>query len=213
MLQSGHADAYISGLTSEYPDALRPALQVIGTRPEVHRAAGVYIMIIRERVFFFADVTVNIAPTAEELADIAELSAEVALSFDIAPRIAMLSFSNFGSARHPNAMIVAKATRILQERRPNLVVDGEMEADTAVVPEIIDQLYTFSRVRDANVLIFPDLDAANISYKLMQRLGGAEAIGPVLMGMAKPVHILQRGDEVRDIVNIAAVAVVDAQSR
>lgn len=212
MLQSGHADAYISGLTMEYPDALRPALQVIGTRPDVRRAAGVYIMIIRDRVFFFADVTVNIAPTAEELADIAELSAEVAMSFDIPPRIAMLSFSNFGSARHPNATNVARATQILQERRPDLVVDGEMEADTAVVPEIIDQLYTFSRVRDANVLIFPDLDAANISYKLMQRLGGAEAIGPVLMGMAKPVHILQRADEVRDIVNIAAVAVVDAQT-
>lgn len=213
MLQSGHADAYIAGLTSEYPDALRPALQVIGTRPDVRRAASAYIMIIRERVFFFADATVNISPSAEELADIAELSAEVALSFDIAPRIAMLSFSNFGSTRHPNATIVATATQILQERRPDLVVDGEMEADTAVVPEIVDQLYTFSRVRDANVLIFPDLDAANISYKLMQRLGGAEAIGPVLMGMARPVHILQRGDEVRDIVNIAAVAVVDAQTR
>jgi malate dehydrogenase (oxaloacetate-decarboxylating)(NADP+) len=213
MVQSGHADAYIAGMTSEYPDALRPALQVIGTRPGVRRAAGLYIMIVREKIFFFADVTVNIDPSAEELADIAELSAQWAASFDIAPRIAMLSFSNFGSARHPNALAVAKATHLLQERRPDLVVDGEMEADTAVVAEIVEQLYNFSRVREANVLIFPDLDAANISYKLMQRLGGAEAIGPVLMGMAKPIHILQRGDEVRDIVNIAAIAVVDAQMR
>ncbi len=213
MVQSGHADAYLSGQASEYPEALRPALKVIGTRPGVRRAAGLYIMVIREKVFFFADATVNIDPSAEELADIAELSAEWATGFDIIPKIAMLSFSNFGSARHPNALKVARATHILQERRSDLVVDGEMQADTAVVSEIVDQLYAFSRVREANVLIFPNLDAANLSYKLMQRLGGAEAIGPVLMGMAKPVHILQRGDEVRDIVNIAAMAVVDAQMR
>ncbi|QLH40573.1 MAG: NADP-dependent malic enzyme [Defluviicoccus sp.] len=212
-LQSGDADAFISGLTTNYVEALHPAFQVIGTRPDVRRAAALFIMVIRDRVFFFADCAVNISPSAEDLADIAELSAEMATNFDIHTRIAMLSFSNFGSVAHPGAQAVAKAVELLRKRQPQLHVDGEMAADVAVVPELIDQLYAFSRVREANVLIFPDLNAANTSYKLMQRLGSAEAIGPVLMGMAKPVHILLPTDDVRGIVNMAAIAVVDAQMR
>ncbi len=213
MVQQGDADAFISGLTYSYPEVLRPALQVVHTQEGVRRVAGLYIMIIRDRVFFFTDATVNIDPSAEDLAEIAILAADLAQEFDIEPRIAMLSFSNFGSTRHPFAEKVQRAVEIVRERRPDLCIDGEMQADTAVVPEIIEERYPFSRVRDANVLVFPDLEAANVAYKLLQRLGGAEAIGPVLMGMGKPVHVLQTGDEVKDIVRIAAMAVVDAQRR
>ena len=213
MVQSNDADAFMSGLTTNYVEALEPAFQVIGTRPDVRRAAGLYIMIVRDRVFFFADCAVNISPSSEDLADIAELSAEVAANFDIEPRIAMLSFSNFGSVAHPSTQTVANAVQLLTKRQPYLIVDGEMTADAAIVPELVERLYSFSRVREANVLIFPDLNAANTSYQLMQRLGGAEAIGPVLMGMARPVHILLPSDDVRDIVNMAAIAVVDAQMR
>ncbi len=213
MVQSGDADAFISGLTTNYVEALEPAFQVIGTRPDVRRAAALFIMIIKDRVSFFADCAVNIQPSAEDLADIAEMSAEVATNFDVGTRIAMLSFSNFGSVDHPGPKTVAQAVEILKKRQPHLLVDGEMAADTAVMPEMIDQFYSFSRVREANVLIFPDLNSANTSYKLMQRLGGAEAIGPVLMGMNKVVHILLPSHDVRDIVNMAAIAVVDAQMR
>jgi malate dehydrogenase (oxaloacetate-decarboxylating)(NADP+) len=213
MVQMGDADAYLSGLNHNYPDVIRPALEVTGTAENVRKVAGMYIMIVRDKVYFFADPTVNIDPNAEELADIAIMAADEARRFDIEPRIAMLSFSNFGSTRHPFAEKVRQAVEIVHQRRPDLLVDGEMMADTAVVPELVDTLYPFSKVRDANVLIFPNLEAANVAYKLLQRLGNAEAIGPVLMGTAKPVHLLQRGDEVRDIVNIAALAVVDAQER
>jgi malate dehydrogenase (oxaloacetate-decarboxylating)(NADP+) len=213
MVEMGDADAFVSGLNHNYPDVIRPALQIIGTAEDVRLVAGMYIMIIRERVYFFADPTVNIDPDAEELAEIACLAADEARRFDIEPRIAMISFSNFGSTRHPEAERVAEAVQIVRRRRPDLVIDGEMMADTAVVPEIVEELYPFSQVRDANVLIFPNLSAANVAYKLLQRLGGAETIGPVLMGTAKPVHVLQRGDEVREIVHIAALAVVDAQQR
>jgi malate dehydrogenase (oxaloacetate-decarboxylating)(NADP+) len=213
MVQMGDADAYVSGLTHNYPEIIRPALEVVATAQGVGKVAGMYIMIVRDKVYFFSDATVNIDPSAEDLAEIASLAADAACRFDVQPRIAMLSFSNFGSTRHPFAEKVRRAVEILRERRPDLVVDGEMMADTAVVPEIIDELYPFSQVRDANVLIFPNLEAANVAYKLLQRLGGAETIGPVLLGMGKPVHVLQRGDEVRNIVNMAALAVVDAQER
>ena len=213
MVYMGDADAYVSGLTHNYAEIIRPALEIVGTAPGVRKVAGMYIMLVRDKVYFFSDATVNIDPSAEDLAEIASLAADAACRFDIQPRIAMLSFSNFGSTRHPFAEKVRRAVEILRERRPDLVVDGEMMADTAIVPEIIDKLYPFSRVRDANVLIFPDLEAANVAYKLLQRLGGAEAIGPVLLGMGKPIHVLQRGDEVRTIVNVAALAVVDAQER
>ncbi|MEJ2559052.1 MAG: phosphate acyltransferase, partial [Anaerolineae bacterium] len=213
MVQMGDADAFVSGLTHNYPEIIRPALQIVATAQGVRKVAGLYIMIVRDRVHFFSDATVNIDPSAEDLAEIASLAADAACRFDVQPRIAMLSFSNFGSTRHPFAEKARRAVEILRERRPDLVVDGEMMADTAVVPEIIDELYPFSQVRDANVLIFPNLEAANVAYKLLQRLGGAETIGPVLLGMGKPVHVLQRGDEVRNIVNMAALAVVDAQER
>jgi malate dehydrogenase (oxaloacetate-decarboxylating)(NADP+) len=211
MVRMCDADAYVSGLTHNYPDIIRPALEVVGTRPGVKRVAGMYIMIVRDKVYFFSDATVNIDPSAEDLAEIASLVADAVRRFDIEPRIAMISFSNFGSTRHPFSEKVRQAVEILRQCRPDLLVDGEMMADTAVVPQIIDDLYPFSRVRDANVLIFPNLEAANVAYKLLQRLGSAEAIGPVLLGMDKPVHVLQRPDEVRNIVNIAALAVVDAQ--
>jgi malate dehydrogenase (oxaloacetate-decarboxylating)(NADP+) len=172
-----------------------------------------YLMIVRDKVYLFSDATVNIDPSAEDLAEIATLVADEACRFDIQPRIALLSFSNFGSTRHPFSEKVRQAVELVRQRRPELVIDGEMMADTAVVPAIIDELYPFSRVRDANVLIFPNLEAANVSYKLLQRLGGAETIGPVLLGMGKPVHVLQRADAVRDIIHITAVAVVDAHMR
>ncbi len=213
MVQMGDADAYVSGLTHNYPQIIRPALEVVGTGQGVRKVAGMYIMLVREKVYFFSDATVNIDPNAEDLAEIACLAADAACRFDIQPRIAMLSFSNFGSTRHPFAEKVRRAVEIVRECRPDLLVDGEMMADTAVVPELIKELYPFSQVQDANVLIFPDLEAANVAYKLLQRLGDAEAIGPVLLGMGKPVHVLQRGDEVRNIVNITAMAVVDAQER
>jgi malate dehydrogenase (oxaloacetate-decarboxylating)(NADP+) len=212
MVHAGDADALVSGVTQHYPDTIRPALQIVGMRSDLSRVSGLYIMIVKNQVYFFADATVNIEPTAEELAEIALCAAETAKRFDIEPRIAMLSFSNFGSTKHPLAEKVKKATEIVKQRSPGLVVDGEMQADTAVVPEIIEGTYPFSSLKGgANVLIFPDLQSGNIAYKLLARLGGAEAIGPVLMGMSKPVHVLQRGCEVNDIVNMAAIAVVDAQ--
>jgi malate dehydrogenase (oxaloacetate-decarboxylating)(NADP+) len=213
MVEVGDADAYVSGLTHDYPDIIRPALQIVGVAPDTHKVAGMYIMIVRDKVYFFVDTTVNIEPSIEDLAEIASLAADEVRRFDIEPRLALLSFSNFGSTRHPFADKMRRVAELLQQRRLDLVVDGEMMADTAVTPGIIDELYPFSRVRDANVLIFPNLEAANIAYKLMQRLGNIEAIGPVLLGMRKPVHILQRGEEVQGIVHVAAMAVIDAQQR
>ncbi len=213
MVQMGDADAYVSGVNHNYPDIIRPALEIIGTAPEVHKVAGMYIMIVRDQVYFFVDTTVNIDPSAEDLAEIAGMAADEVCRFDIEPRLAMLSFSNFGSTRHPFTEKVRRAVEILHERRPDLTADGEMMADIAISPAKIDELYPFSQVRDANVLIFPNLEAANIAYKLVQHLGGVETIGPILLGMDKPIHVLQRGEEVRSIVNIAALAVVDAQKR
>ena len=166
----------------------------------------------RGDIYFLADATVNIEPSSEDLAEIAICAAETARRFGQEPRVALLSFSNFGSAPHPLAAKVARAVALVRQRAPGLMVDGEMQADTAVVPEIIERDYPFSTLRDgANVLIFPNLEAGNVAYKLLARIGGAEAIGPILMGLSKPVHVLQRGAEVNDIVNMAAIAVVDAQ--
>jgi malate dehydrogenase (oxaloacetate-decarboxylating)(NADP+) len=213
MVEMGDADAFISGLTYDYPAVIRPALQVVGVREGMRKVAGLYIMIVKEKVYFFTDATVNIEPTAEDLAEIAIMAADFAQRFDIEPRVAMLSFSNFGSTRHPLSEKVRQAVEIVRQRRPDILIDGEMQADTAVVPDIIEERYPFSRVKDANVLVFPDLEAANVSYKLLQRLGNAQAIGPILLGMGKPVHVLQTGDEVQDIVFIAAIAALDAQER
>jgi malate dehydrogenase (oxaloacetate-decarboxylating)(NADP+) len=213
MVRMGDADALIGGLTEHYPDTIRPALQVLSVRPGLHKVAGLYVLITAKgQIYFLADTTVNIEPTVEDLAEIAIETAEVARRFDVEPRIAMLSFSNFGSTRHPLAEKMQRATELVRQLRPDLIVDGEMQADTAVTPEIIEETYPFSRLKGgANVLIFPNLEAGNVAYKLLMRIGGAEAIGPILMGLSKTVHVLQRGAEVNEIVNMAAIAVVDAQ--
>ena len=213
MVRLGDAHALIAGLTQHYPDTIRPALQVIPVREGLHKVAGLYLLITpRREIYFLADATVNIEPTAEDLAEIAIEAAQTALRFEVEPRIAMLSFSNFGSTRHPLSDKVRRAVEIVRERAPGLVIDGEMQADTAVVPEIISETYPFSSLRGgANVLIFPSLEAGNVAYKLLARIGGAEAIGPILMGLSQPVHVLQRGAEVNDVVNMAAIAVVEAQ--
>jgi len=213
MVKMGDADAFVSGLTAEYPDVIRPALQVHHTRPGAALVIGVYIMIVEERVFLFTDTTVNVDPTAEELAEIACLAAGFARQIEIEPRVAFLSFSNFGSAHHPLAEKVSKAVALVKAREPGMQVDGEMQADTAVVPKIVDERYPFSAVKDANVLVFPSLESANIAYKLLARLGNAHAIGPVLVGVGAPIHVLQTGDEVDAIIQVAAIAAVDAMSR
>jgi malate dehydrogenase (oxaloacetate-decarboxylating)(NADP+) len=213
LVKMGDADACVAGLTYDYPDVIRPALQIHHTHAGAHVAAGVYIMLINQRVYLFTDATVNIEPTSEDLAEIACLAADFARKLGLEPRVALLSFSNFGSTPHPLSNKVRKAVDILNARFPELPADGEMQADTAVVPEIIEGRYPFSRVKDANVLVFPSLEAANVAYKLLARLGNATAIGPILLGIGAPIHVLQTGDEVADIVAIAAVAVMDAASR
>jgi len=213
MVTMGDADAFVSGLTYDYPEVIRPALQIHHTRSDAHRAAGVYIMIVNNRTYLFTDATVIIDPSAEDLAEIACLAANYARQLGLEPRVALLSFSNFGSTPHPHSDKVRRAVELIRARCPDIAVDGEMQADTAVVPEIVDERYPFSQVKDANVLVFPSLESANIAYKLVARLGKAEAIGPILLGMGAPIHVLQTGAEVRDIVNIAAVAVMDAMNR
>ncbi|MBN2503467.1 MAG: NADP-dependent malic enzyme [Anaerolineales bacterium] len=213
MVQMGDADAVVSGLTYDYPEVIRPALQIHHTQGDVKRAAGVYIVIVDDRVYLFADTTVNIDPSAEDLAEIAILAAKFAEQLGLEPRVALLSFSNFGSTPHPLSNKIKRAVALIHAKAPDLCADGEMQADTAVVSELVEQRYPFSQVKDANVLIFPSLESANISYKLVARLGKAQLIGPILLGVGAPVHVLQTGDEVRDIVNIAAVAVLDAESR
>ena len=213
MVKNGDAEAMVSGLTYEYPDVIRPALQVFGTRQGATRVAGVYLMVIEGRSYLFTDATVNIDPDAATLAEIAILANDFARTLGIEARVAMLSFSNFGAAPHPLSNKVRQAVELVRARRPDVAVDGEMQADTAVVMDIIEDRYPFSEVKDANVLVFPNLDAANISYKLLSRLTAAEAIGPILLGMGAPVHVLQAGDDVEDIVAIAAVAAMDAHER
>jgi malate dehydrogenase (oxaloacetate-decarboxylating)(NADP+) len=215
MVRAGEADALIGGLTQHYPDTIRPALQVIAVRPGLRKVSGVYVLITPDgEIYFLADATVNIEPSAEDLAEIAVCAAETARRFGQEPRVALLSFSNFGSTAHPLAAKVARAVTLLRQRAPGLMVDGEMQADTAVTPEILARDYPFSTLKgSANVLIFPNLEAGNVAYKLLARIGGAEAIGPILMGMSKPVHVLQRGAEVNDIVNMTAIAVVEAQEQ
>jgi malate dehydrogenase (oxaloacetate-decarboxylating)(NADP+) len=213
MVHMGDADALVSGVTQHYPDTIRPALQIIKVREGLHKVSGLYVLVTRKGdLLFLADCSVNIDPTAEELAEIALCAADAARRFDVTPRVAMLSFSNFGSTNHPICEKVRRATEIVKHRDPSLIVDGEVMADTAVTPEILEREYPFSTLKGgANVLIFPDLNSANIAYKLLMRVGGAEAIGPILMGLSKPAYVLPRGAEVEDIVNSAAIAVVDAE--
>ncbi len=214
MLGVGDADAMVGGLGKHYPETIRPALEVIGAHPNVGLASGLYMLVFEKHVIFCGDTTVNIDPTAEQLAQIAISAAGLVSNFGQVPKVAMLSFSNFGSVKHPEAEKMARAVEILRERRPQLIVDGEMQADTAFTPEILASRYPFSKLKDeANVLIFPNLSAGNIAYKLLTKLGGATAIGPILVGMAHPVHVLEQGADVQEIVNMAAVAVIDAQWR
>jgi malate dehydrogenase (oxaloacetate-decarboxylating)(NADP+) len=213
MVRMGDADAFISGLTTDYPMVIRPSLQIHHTAKGVSKAAGVYIMIVEDQVYLFTDATVNIEPTADDLVEIACLAADFAKRLELDPRVAFLSFSNFGSAPHPLSDKVCRAVEMTKARRPDLHVDGEMQADTAVVADIIEQRYPFSAVKDANVLVFPSLESANIAYKLLARLGKAKAIGPILLGMGAPVHVLQTGDDVNTIVQMASVAVMDVMSR
>jgi malate dehydrogenase (oxaloacetate-decarboxylating)(NADP+) len=213
MVRMGDADALVSGVTQAFSDTIRPALQIIRMREGLHRVSGCYAMITRKgEVFFLADASVNIEPTADDLVEIALCTAHMARRFDISPRVAMLSFSSFGSVDHPICSKVRKAVELLHFADPTLIVDGEIAADDAVSPEIIEQQYPFSVLKGgANVLIFPDLASANIATKLLAKIGEGETIGPILMGMSRPVHVLQRTATVEDIVSVTAIAVVDAQ--
>jgi malate dehydrogenase (oxaloacetate-decarboxylating)(NADP+) len=214
MVARGDADAVLTGMTTSYPEALRPALQVIGANPRAGLVAGMYMLVFERQLVFCGDTTVNIEPTAEQLAQIAWAASRIVRAFGLEPRIAMLSFSNFGSVDHPEARRIAQAVSLVRQRDPSLMVDGEMQADTAVDGVTLGETFPFSALKEpANVLIFPNLSAGNIAYKLLHHLGGATAIGPILVGMAQPVHILEMGAEVQDIVNMAAVAVMDAQER
>ena len=208
------ADALVSGVNLHYPETIRPALEVIGAHPRAGLVSGLYMLVFPKHVVFCGDTTVNIDPTSEQLAQVAYAAARIVRTLGIEPRIAMLSFSNFGSVRHPEADKVARAVTLLRARDPSLMVDGEMQADTALDVHKLTKMYPFSALKEAaNVLIFPSLSAGNIAYKLLHHLGGATAIGPILVGMRRPVHVLEEGADVEDIVNMAAVAVVDAQER
>ncbi|QLH53198.1 MAG: NADP-dependent malic enzyme [Candidatus Kapaibacterium sp.] len=214
MVRMGDADGMISGLTKHYPETIRPALQIVGRDPRYSKVSGLYILSFKNSVYFLSDTTVNLNPSAEDICDITLQAAEFVKNFDIQPKIALLSYSNFGSAEGEIPEKMRKALQLIKEKRPDLIVDGEMQADTAVVPEIIDETYPFSELKGgANVLIFPDLDSGNIAYKLLSRLGGAHPIGPILLGMSKSVHVLQRGASVNEILEMIAIAVVDAQNK
>ncbi|MEM5788334.1 MAG: phosphate acyltransferase, partial [Syntrophobacteraceae bacterium] len=212
MVRAGDADGLVGGVNQHYPDTIRPALQTVPLCKGTSVIAGVYMMVFPNNLLFFADTTVNIDPSAEQLAEIAICTADTVRQLDIEPRVAMLSFSNFGSTRHPRAEKVARATAIVKQRRPDIFIDGEMQADTAVVPEILNEVYDFNTLKkSANILIFTSLEAGNIAFKLMSRLGGAKAIGPILMGTSEAIHVLQRNCDVEDIVNTTSLAVIDAQ--
>jgi len=213
MVHMGDADALVSGVSQHFPDTIRPALQIIRVREGLHKVAGCYPLITRSGdLLFLADTSVNIDPSAEDLVEIALCAAQEARRFDLIPRVAMLSFSNFGSSKHPFCDKVQKAVALLHKADPTLIVDGEIMADVAVSPEKLEQTYPFSSLKGgANVLVFPNLESANIAYKLLTTVGGAEILGPILMGMARPVHLLSRGAEVEEIVNVVAIAVVDAR--
>jgi len=215
MVETGQADAMISGLTRNYTETIKPALRVIGTKNTMSKVAGMYIMITKDGPVFFADTTININPTVEELVEITLLTADAVRQFNIVPRIGLLSYSNFGSSNTESAIKMRKAVEILHAKYPDLIVDGEIQANFAFNQHLLKDNFPFSDLAEGgvNTLIFPNLDSGNIAYKLLQTVGAAEAIGPVLLGMKKPVHILQLGSSVREIVNMVTIAVVDAQSR
>ncbi len=213
MVETGEADGMISGLTKNYPDTIRPAIQVIGTEEGVQKIAGMYLLLTKKGPLFLADTTVNFNPTAQELADITLLVAKEVRNFNLIPRIAMLSYSNFGTSDSPEARLVAEATQLVKQRDPNLIVDGEMQASIALNNDLLKENYPFSELVDqeVNTLIFPNLAAGNVAYNLLKEVGGADAIGPILLGLNKPVHVLQLGSSVRSIYNMALVAIIDAQ--
>jgi len=214
MVEQGYADGLLNGISQSYPETLRPAIHAVGVKPG-SRLAGIYMMVFKNRVLFFADTTVNINPSAEELADIAVQTAKIAKSFlGRDPRVAMLSYSNFGSNEHADAVKVRKAVELARKQDPALVIDGEMQADTALSAEISKESFPFNRVPgDANVLIFPNLESGNIAYKLISKLGMADAIGPILVGMNKPIFVLQQNSDVNDVVNMAAITAMEIQNR
>ena len=213
MVREGHADGLISGLTQHYPDTVRPAIRIVGLKEGVKNIAGLYMMLFKNETIFIADTTVNIETTSDDLVDITTLVIDKVKQFDIIPKVAMLSFSNFGSSRHPLSNKVRIAANYLKQKYPELIIEGEMQADTALNPEILQEYYSFSKLQErANVLICPDLTSANIAIKLLSSLGGAVAIGPILLGINKPVYLLEPGSYVDDIVNITAMAVFEAQS-
>src|SRR5581483_10377111 len=206
MVRESAASGFVGGFERPYPDTIRPALQVIGLQPGVSRVSAAQLLVLKDRLFFCADTMVNIDPTAEELAEVAILTADLAKMFDVEPRIAMLAFSSFGSVPHPISRKVARAVDLVVHARPDLVIDGEMHLDTAVVPDIAAENYPHSRIQgNANVLIFPDLTSGNIGYKLLQRLARAESIGPMLMGMRQPVNVLPHGVSAAEIVAARAI--------
>ncbi len=212
MVYMGDADAYLAGVAATYPEIIRPALQIFHTRPDVKKAAGLYVLMIKDKTYIITDATVNIDPNTEDLAEIAILAHDFAKDIELpSPTVAMLSFSNFGSTPHPFSEKVASATELVRQRRPDITIDGEVQADFAVDGELMEAEYPFSHIRNANILVFPQLGAANIAYKLLKKLGGAETIGPILVGLGAPVHVLAQGDSVEEIVAMAAVAVMDAQ--
>ena len=214
MLETGEADAVISGLTKNYPETIRPALQTIGTEPGVKKIAGMYILLTKKGPLFLADATVNFNPTAEELSDITLMVAKEVRTFNMRPRVAMLSYSNFGSSNSPEANLVREARALVKKKDPTLICDGEMQGILAFNKEILKENYPFCElidVGDVNTLIFPNLSSSNIAYNLLQEIGGAESIGPILLGMNKPVHVLQLGSTVQSIVNMVVISVVDAQ--
>ena len=213
LVETGEADAMISGLTKNYPDTIRPAIQIIGMEEGVKKIAGMYILLTKKGPLFLADTTVNFNPTAEELADITLLVAKEVRNFNLIPRIAMLSYSNFGSSDSPEAKLMAHARDLVKQRDPSLIVDGEMQASLAFNKDLLRENYPFSELaeEDVNTLIFSNLAAGNVAYNLLKEVGGADAIGPILLGLKKPVHVLQLGSSVRSIVNMAMVAVIDAQ--
>jgi malate dehydrogenase (oxaloacetate-decarboxylating)(NADP+) len=215
MVETGMADAMISGLTRKYAIPIKPALECIGVQEGVNRVAGMYIMSTKQGNYFFADKTMNVDPSAQELVDITVLTAQTVRQFNIVPRIAMLSYTNFGSTEGPTPVKVSEAVAMLHRDYPGLIVDGDLQANFALNNELLKEQFPFSELVDkrVNTLIFPNLASGNISYKLMQEMGGAEAIGPLLMGLKKPVHVLQLGSSVREIVNMVIIAVVDAQAR
>ena len=215
MVENGDADAMISGLTRNYPDTIRPALQIVGTEEGVKKIAGMYLLVTKKGPLFLADTTVNFNPTAEELADITLMVAREVRSFNLTPRIALLSYSNFGSSNSPEARLVAEARDIIKKRSPSLIVDGEMQASLPFTNEILRDNYPFSELvgQDVNVLIFPNLAAGNIAYNLLKEVGGADAIGPILLGLKKSIHVLQLGSSVRSIYNMALISIIDAQTK